>query len=137
MCVCFFFNICPKRAVLKKIFKNSSLTILLSSLVFIFGTLKKITLKFYYNNISLPWAPAFFLLEHLFCLSHRKTRWTMSLDNVGLKICLLGYSDSMVTLTFFLGVNRSGPRMSSTTNHKIYRALGQLQGPWCKQILLR
>ena len=34
--------------------------------------------------------PFLFLLERLFCLSHRKTRWTMSLDNVGLKICLLG-----------------------------------------------
>ena len=32
---------------------------------------------------------------------------------------------------FFLGVNRSGPKTSSTTNHKFYRALGQLQGPWC------
>ena len=44
--------------------------------------------------------PSLFLLEHLFCLSHRKTRWTMSLDNVGLKICPLETSNSMVTLTF-------------------------------------
>jgi hypothetical protein len=41
-----------------------------------------------------------FLLDHLFCLSHCKTRWTMSVDYVGLKICLLGTSTSMVTLTF-------------------------------------
>ena len=26
-----------------------------------------------------------FLLEHLFCPSRRKTRWTMLVDNVGLK----------------------------------------------------
>jgi len=44
--------------------------------------------------------PCLFLLEHLFCLSHRKTYWIMSVDNVGLKICLLGTSNSMVTLSF-------------------------------------
>ena len=43
----------------------------------------------------------FFLLEYLFYLSHRKTRWTMLVDYVGLQICLLGTSNSMVTLTFF------------------------------------
>ena len=32
---------------------------------------------------------------------HYKTRWTMLVDNVGLTICLLGTSNSMVTLTFF------------------------------------
>ena len=32
---------------------------------------------------------------------------------------------------FFLGVNQSGPKMSSTTNHNFFRALGQLNGPWC------
>ena len=26
--------------------------------------------------------PCVFLLEHLFCLSHHKTCWTMSMDNV-------------------------------------------------------
>ena len=40
------------------------------------------------------------LPEHLFCLSHRKTRWTMSMDNVGLETCLLGTSNSMATLIF-------------------------------------
>ena len=43
--------------------------------------------------------PCRFLLEHLFCLSHRETRWIMSVDNVGLKICLMGTSNSMITLT--------------------------------------
>ena len=50
-----FFGICPKRAILDK----SSLTILLSSLVFTFSSKKK-SLNFYFNNISLPWARAFF-----------------------------------------------------------------------------
>jgi hypothetical protein len=45
----------------KSIFeKNPSLNILLSSLIFIFSSPKNISLKIYYNIISLPWAPAFF-----------------------------------------------------------------------------
>ena len=54
--------------------------------------------------------PCLFLHEQFFCFSHCITRWTMLVDNVGLETCLLGTSNSMVTLTFFLGVNRSGPR---------------------------
>ena len=45
--------------------------------------------------------PNLFLLEHIFCLSHHKTHWTMSMDNVGLKLRLLGISDFMVSLTLF------------------------------------
>ena len=57
----------------------------------------------------------------------------MSVDDVGLQICLLGTSNFMVTLTFFFrDINWSGPGTSSTTNHKFYRALGWLHGPWCK-----
>ena len=44
---------------------------------------------------------------------------------------LHGHSDK-----FFLGVNQSGHGMSSTTNHKVYMALGQLHGPWCKHPLI-
>ena len=44
--------------------------------------------------------PCLFLLEHLFCLSHRKIRWTMSVNNLGLEICLLGTLNFMVALTF-------------------------------------
>ena len=36
---------------------------------------------------------------------------------------------------FFLSVNQNDPGMSLTTNHKFYKALGQLHGPWCKQPL--
>ena len=86
--------------------------------------------NFYHNNISLLRVLALFLLECLFCFSHHKTRWTMLAYSVGLKICLLGTSNSMVTLIFFfLCVNRSGPMTSSTTNHKFYRALGRLHDP--------
>jgi hypothetical protein len=39
-------------------------------------------------------------------LSHRKTCWTMSINNVGLKIYFLKTLNFMVTMTFFfLGVN--------------------------------
>ena len=34
-----------------------------------------------------------FLPDHLFCLSHHKTLWTMSMDYVGLKIGPLGTSN--------------------------------------------
>lgn len=34
---------------------------------------------------------------------------------------------------FSFGVNQSDPGASSTTDHKLYRALGRLHGPWCKQ----
>ena len=45
--------------------------------------------------------PYCFLSKHLFCLSHHKTHWTMSLDNVSPKIYMLGTSNSMVTLKDF------------------------------------
>jgi hypothetical protein len=68
-------------------------------LVFIFSSPNKKSLKTYYYNSSRHGAFVFFLLEHLFCLSQCKTRWTMSMDNAGLEICLLGTSIAMVTLT--------------------------------------
>ena len=34
--------------------------------------------------------PCLFLLEHLFCLSNRKTLWTMLVDNIGLKSMSFG-----------------------------------------------
>jgi hypothetical protein len=53
--------------------------------------------------------PRLFLHEQLFCPSHRKIHWTTLVDNVGLETCLSGTSNSMITLTFFLSVNQSGP----------------------------
>ena len=72
-------------------------------------------------------------VEHLFCLSHQKTWWTVSMDNVILKICLLGTSNFMVTVPFFPWCNHG---TSLKTNHKFYRALGRLHGAWCKQPLI-
>ena len=133
----FFLNICPKRAYLEiKIKIKFDHSFVSSCLHLLFSpkkTPKNIIPIFLCHGVM---DPCTFLLEHLFYLSHRKTRWTMSINNVGLKICLLRTSNSMVTLTFFsLGVNQSGPRTSSTTNHKFYSTLGRLHGPWCKQPL--
>jgi hypothetical protein len=73
-----------------------------------------------------------FLPEHFFYLSHCKTCRIMSVDNACLQTCLLVTSNFIITLTFSsFDVNRSGPGTSSTTNHKFYRALGRLHGPWC------
>ena len=77
------------------------MTILLSSFVFIFLSPKKKFIKNLLYQQLYAMGHCLFLLEHLFCLSHHKTCWTMSVDNVGLKICLLGISNSMVTLTYF------------------------------------
>ena len=109
------------------------------SLVFIFSSPEDISAKKNIITSSLCHGPLFFfLLEHLFCLSHCKTRWTMSVNNVGLKIRLLQTPYSMVILTFSsLGVNRTNHVTSSTANHRLYRAWGRLHGPWCKQPLSR
>jgi len=67
--MCQVFDICPKRAVLKN---KISLAILLSSLIFIFSSLKKNFIKFFYNGIPLPWALAF---------SYHTTSLALSLQN--------------------------------------------------------
>ena len=100
--VCFFLNICPKRAYLEiKIKIKFDHSFVSSCLHLLFSpekTPKNIIPIFLCHGVM---DPCTFLLEHLFYLSHRKTRWTMSINNVGLKICLLRTSNSMVTLTFF------------------------------------
>jgi hypothetical protein len=45
--------------------------------------------------------PCLLLPGHISCLSQRKTRWTMSVHLLGLKIYILGTSTSMVPLPFF------------------------------------
>ena len=42
---------------------------------------------------------------------HRKSGWTMLVDNVRLEICLLGTSNSMVTVTFFPWCNPKWSRV--------------------------
>ena len=53
--------------------------------------------------------PCLFLLVHLFCLSHRKIRLTMSMDNVGLKYVFWGLELHDHYDIFFVGVNQSDP----------------------------
>jgi hypothetical protein len=69
--------------------KKSSLTILSFSTSF--------PPIFYFNFIITTFL---YQLEHKFCLSHCKSRWTMLVDNVDLQTCLLGTLNFMVTLTF-------------------------------------
>ena len=115
-----------------------SLIILLSSLVVFFSSQTNISFKFYYNIISMSWAPAFFMLKQHFCLSHHKTHRTISPNGACLKMYHLETSNSTVTLTsFFLGVNRSDPGMSLTSNHRCHKALERLHGPWCKHALIK
>ena len=53
------------------------------------------------KTTSLCHGPLPFSTRAPLCLSHHKTRWTMSVDNASLKICLLGTSNSTVDLTCF------------------------------------
>ena len=117
-----FLNICPKTVVWKKKFKFDH------SFVFIFSS-QKYFIKNHYNVISLPWALTFFLIKHLFCFSHRKTRWTMSVDNVGLKICLLGTLNFMVTLTFFPWCKPKWSRNEFNNQSQILQGLGTTSRP--------
>ena len=107
---------------------KSSLTILLSS-----SSLppRKHSLKYYYNNISLPWAFIFFYQSTSFASPNTKLVWTISVDNKGLKICLLGTSNFVVTLSFFPRCKPKWSRDGSIDNHKFY----MVHGPWCKHPL--
>ena len=57
---------------------------------------KKKLLEFYYSIITLPWVLAFFYKSTCFTLPTTKIHWTMLMNDVGLKICLLGTLNSMV-----------------------------------------
>ena len=87
----FFIYICPKMIVWKKKIKLDH------SLVFNFSSPIKYSLNFYYSNISLPWA---FFYSSISFTSPSAKHVGPSMDNVGLKICLLRSLDSMVTLMF-------------------------------------
>ena len=97
--------------------ENSSLIIFLSSLVFIFSAMAP--LLFSTRAPLLPRPPQC-PLDHV---NGQRGPLNMSFGDLELH----GHSN-----IFFLGVKRSGPRMSSTTNH---RALGRLHVPWYKQPL--
>ena len=90
------------------------------------------------NNISLPWTPAFSHQNTSFASpTHRKTRWTMPLDNAGLEPCLLKTCRTPWSLRhIFLSVNGNDRGTSPPANHKVHMALRQLHGPWCKHPFL-
>ena len=69
--------------------------------------------------------PCLFLPEHLFCLSHCKTRWTMSTNNAGLKTRILETYNSMVTLIYFFPWCK--PKWSTRRGH---RPISNLTRPW-------
>ena len=103
---------------------------------FILSAPYKISSKFCYNIIYLPWALPFSTRAPFFASPNvGLCQWIMSADDVDLRIYLWGHQTPGSHWPFFLGVNWSGPGTSSTTNHKFYRALGRLHGPWCKQPL--
>ena len=99
----------------------SSLTIMWSSIVFIFSSPTKKSLQQRFTAMG----PCLFLLEHSLCLV-RSCQWIMQ----ALNMCLLGTSNFMVTLMMIimiiinLGVNRSGHGTSSTTNYNFFQGLG-------------
>ena len=128
-----FFNICSKKEVLKcKKFK------FVHSLHFSFFHLLFPNKSFIQALIFLCMGPCFCFTKAPFCLSHRKTHWTMTLDNLGLQTCLLGTSNFTLTMTFFSSVQTEVVSWSvSTANHSFYRALGRLHNPWCNQPLTR
>ena len=71
---------------------------------------------------------------HLFCFSHCKTRWTMSLDNASLQICLFETSNCMLTFTFYPWCK---PKWSQD---EFQQLVANFTGPWddfmvqwCKQ----
>ena len=65
-----------------------------------------------------------FLPEHLFHLSHYKTYWTMSVDHVGLKPCLGGTSNFMVTLALFPWCKPKWSRDEFNNQSQILQGLG-------------
>ena len=73
-------------------------------LLFIFSSPKRNPFKIHYSSTSPPWTLVLFVfptIAHLFCLSHCKTRWTMSADNVSLQTYLSRTSNSLIALDMF------------------------------------
>ena len=110
-------NSFEKKEKINIFFGFSCLHFLFSKEIFIKNTYVK---TFLYHG-----ALVFFLLEHLFYLSDHKTRWTMSVENLDLEICLLGTLNFMITLAKKISwCKPKWSRMSSSTNHMFYKALG-------------
>ena len=86
---------------------------------------KTISLKYYYNIISMPWAPTFFfLLEHLFCLSHHKLGWIMLVDNNAFKHVLWGLGTPWSPWHLFPWYKPKWSRDEVNSQSQILRGLG-------------
>ena len=111
--------------------RNPSLTILLSSSSLPQNMFHDVL--FYYNNISMSRVVVFFPLEHLFASPIAKPvgpcHWIMH----SFKYVFWRPRNPQPLKHLFPSENRSGPRMSSTTNHIFYMPLGRLHSRWCKQ----
>ena len=84
---------CPQKAVLKRIQVRPFFCLPFSSSLLP----RKNSLRICYKNISLLRVPAFSYESTSFASPAAKIRWTMSMDDVGLEICLLGTLNIMVT----------------------------------------
>ena len=73
------------------------------------------------------------LINHTTFHSYQDKYWIIDSLIVYLKYVLWGPQTSWSLCSFFLGVNQSGPRTSLTSNHRFYKTLERLHGPWCKQ----
>jgi hypothetical protein len=103
------------------------------SLVFIFSSPKTSFLTNLLEQHLFAMGPCLFLPEHLICLYHHKTHRTMSVDNVGLTICLLETSNSIITRTFFPWFKVKWSQDEFNIQSQFYKVLGRLRSPWCKQ----
>jgi hypothetical protein len=65
-----------------------------------------------------------FLAKDLCSLSHHTTRQTMSLGDVGLTICLVGTSNSMVTLTLWFLMQ------TEVVPGRVQQPITNFTGPW-------
>ena len=90
-------SMCPKREVLRNILIGPVLCLLLSSS----SLPPKKSLKNYYKKHFSAMGPCLFPTRAPLLPLPLQNRWTLLVDNVGLKICLLKNSNSM-ELTFFL-----------------------------------
>ena len=107
-------------------------TILMSSLVFIFFT----PLKIYYNNISLSLTLPFSTRTPPLPLPPQNPLDYVNWIMLALKYVIWRPRTPWSLSHFSLDVNRSGPEANSTANHRFYRAMGRLHGPWCQRPLL-
>ena len=122
----FYFNICPKRAVLGIFIMFDLLPFFpLPKLPHNHSNIwprKKGKKSLKKKGILFAMVPWYLQRDYFFCLSQRKTRWNVTMDKVGLKTNLLEISYSMIlSYTFFFFFYRCQPRWSrgtsSTTNH--------------------